>query len=105
MWGRPFRSAEEIGLTTPDDNHFSCAREPHGAAPTASAPPVGGSTRAVTWWRSRSSLFDPEAAFLDPWALVVNDVGPAGSRALGMRLAMLAVGPACEWKKGALDGP
>jgi len=48
-------------------------------------------------------LFDLEVAFLVPWAVVVNDIGSLGFWAMMMFLALLTIGLAYEWKKGALD--
>ena len=48
-------------------------------------------------------LFDLEIAFLFPWAVVLKDVGPAGFWGAVIFLAILVVGFAYEWKKGALD--
>jgi NADH-quinone oxidoreductase subunit A len=48
-------------------------------------------------------LFDLEIAFLFPWAIALQDVGLAGFIAVVIFLAILVVGFAYEWKKGALD--
>lgn len=48
-------------------------------------------------------LFDLEIAFLFPWAVALKDVGPIGFWAVVVFLAILVVGFAYEWKKGALD--
>lgn len=48
-------------------------------------------------------LFDLEIAFLFPWAIALQDVGLAGFVAVVIFLAILVVGFAYEWKKGALD--
>ncbi|WP_280189815.1 NADH-quinone oxidoreductase subunit A [Delftia sp. PS-11] len=48
-------------------------------------------------------LFDLEIAFLLPWAVALRDVGVAGFTAVLIFLAVLVVGFAYEWKKGALD--
>ena len=48
-------------------------------------------------------LFDLEIAFLLPWAVALKDVGGAGFVAVLIFLAILVVGFAYEWKKGALD--
>ena len=48
-------------------------------------------------------LFDLELAFLLPWAVAFGDVGLAGFVAVLIFLAVLVVGFAYEWKKGALD--
>ena len=48
-------------------------------------------------------LFDLEIAFLVPWAVAFHDVGLVGFLAVVLFLAILVVGFAYEWKKGALD--
>ena len=48
-------------------------------------------------------LFDLELAFLLPWAVALGDVGLAGFVAVLIFLAVLVVGFAYVWKKGALD--
>lgn len=48
-------------------------------------------------------LFDIEVAFLVPWALALRDIGTLGYVAAMIFLAILALGLAFEWKKGALD--
>lgn len=48
-------------------------------------------------------LFDLEIAFLFPWAVSLHEVGLAGFIAVSIFLAVLVVGFAYEWKKGALD--
>lgn len=48
-------------------------------------------------------LFDLEIAFLLPWAVSLQEVGLAGFVAVVIFLAILVVGFAYEWKKGALD--
>ena len=48
-------------------------------------------------------LFDLEIAFLFPWAVALHDVGLTGFIAVVIFLAILVVGFAYEWKKGALD--
>ncbi len=48
-------------------------------------------------------LFDLEIAFLLPWAVALEDVGIAGFVAVLIFLAVLVVGFAYEWKRGALD--
>ena len=47
-------------------------------------------------------LFDLEIAFLFPWAVTLHEVGVAGFVAVVIFLAILVVGFAYEWKKGAL---
>jgi NADH-quinone oxidoreductase subunit A len=48
-------------------------------------------------------LFDLEIAFLFPWAVAINEIGPTGFWAMMVFLSILVVGFAYEWKKGALD--
>ena len=48
-------------------------------------------------------LFDLEIAFLFPWAVAFHDVGLVGFLTVVLFLAILVVGFAYEWKKGALD--
>ncbi len=48
-------------------------------------------------------LFDLEIAFLFPWAVALKDVGITGFVAVVVFLAILVIGFAYEWKKGALD--
>jgi NADH-quinone oxidoreductase subunit A len=48
-------------------------------------------------------LFDLEIAFLFPWAVALNEIGPVGFWAMMVFLAILVVGFVYEWKKGALD--
>ena len=48
-------------------------------------------------------LFDLEIAFLFPWAVSLNEIGASGFWAMMVFLAILVVGFAYEWKKGALD--
>ena len=48
-------------------------------------------------------LFDLEIAFLFPWAVSLQEVGVTGFVAVVIFLAILVVGFAYEWKKGALN--
>ena len=48
-------------------------------------------------------LFDLEIAYLFPWAVALKEVGATGFWAVVIFLAILVVGFAYEWKKGALD--
>ncbi len=48
-------------------------------------------------------LFDLEIAFLFPWAVALNEIGPSGFWAMMVFLAILVVGFAYEWSKGAID--
>lgn len=48
-------------------------------------------------------VFDIEIAFLFPWATVARDLGVTGFTSIMTFLAILTIGFAYEWKKGALD--
>ena len=48
-------------------------------------------------------LFDLEIAFLFPWAVSLDAIGLLGFFAMMVFLAILVVGFAFEWMKGALD--
>lgn len=48
-------------------------------------------------------IFDLEAAFLFPWAVVVHDLGWEAWGAMMVFLGILTIGFIYEWKKGALD--
>lgn len=48
-------------------------------------------------------LFDLEIAFLFPWAVALDAIGPAGFWAMMIFLAVLVVGFIYEWRKGALE--
>ena len=48
-------------------------------------------------------LFDPEIAFLFPWAVALKDVCLVGFWSVMVFLGILVVGFVYEWKKGALD--
>ena len=48
-------------------------------------------------------VFDLEIAFLFPWAVVLQEIGFFGFMAMMVFLAILVVGFAYEWKKGALE--
>ena len=48
-------------------------------------------------------IFDLEIAFLFPWAVSLDTIGGFGLIAMGIFLAILVVGFAYEWKKGALE--
>jgi NADH-quinone oxidoreductase subunit A len=48
-------------------------------------------------------IFDLEVAFLFPWAVSLGESGWAGWIGMMIFLAILTVGFAYEWKKGALD--
>jgi NADH-quinone oxidoreductase subunit A len=48
-------------------------------------------------------VFDVEAAFLYPWAVVLKIVGVAGLVEIGIFLLVLILGLAYAWRKGALE--
>ena len=48
-------------------------------------------------------LFDVDAAFFYPWALVFRELGWGGFMAMGVFVTVLAVGDLYAWKIGALD--
>ena len=48
-------------------------------------------------------IFDLEVAFLFPWAVAFKDVGIVGFWSMMVFLAILTIGFAYEWKKGALE--
>jgi len=48
-------------------------------------------------------IFDLEIAFLFPWAAAFKDVGLFGFWSMIVFLAVLTIGFAYEWKKGALE--
>jgi NADH-quinone oxidoreductase subunit A len=48
-------------------------------------------------------LFDLEIAFLFPWAVVLEELGPFGFWSMVMFLGILVVGFVYEWMKGALE--
>ena len=48
-------------------------------------------------------LFDVEAAFLYPWALIFRELGVFGLVEMGVFIALLAAGFVYEWKIGAMD--
>jgi NADH-quinone oxidoreductase subunit A len=47
-------------------------------------------------------VFDVEVVFLYPWAIVFRDLGVSGLVAMGIFIAILAIGLAYEWKRGTL---
>jgi NADH-quinone oxidoreductase subunit A len=47
-------------------------------------------------------VFDLEIAFVFPWAVVFRELGPFGLVEMGVFLALLVLGFAYAWKKGAL---
>ena len=48
-------------------------------------------------------IFDLEVAFLFPWAVAFKEVGAFGFWAMMAFLAVLTIGFAYEWRKGALE--
>jgi NADH-quinone oxidoreductase subunit A len=48
-------------------------------------------------------IFDLEVAFLFPWAVSLGDIGVFGFWSMVVFLAILTVGFAYEWRKGALE--
>ena len=48
-------------------------------------------------------IFDLEVAFLFPWAVAFKDISMLGFWSMMVFLAVLTVGFAYEWKKGALE--
>ena len=48
-------------------------------------------------------IFDVETVFLFPWASVVQELGVSGLLSVLFFLAVLALGLAYPWKKGALE--
>ena len=48
-------------------------------------------------------IFDLEVTFLFPWAVVYGDLGAFGFWSMMVFLAVLTIGFAYEWKKGALE--
>jgi NADH-quinone oxidoreductase subunit A len=47
-------------------------------------------------------IFDVEAAFLYPWAVIYRDLGVYGFVEMVIFVSILAVGLIYAWKKGAL---
>ncbi len=48
-------------------------------------------------------IFDLEVAFLFPWAITLKDIGVFGFWSMMVFLAILTIGFAYEWRKGALE--
>ena len=48
-------------------------------------------------------VFDVEALFLFPWAVVFRDAGLAGLAAMGLFLGILAMGLVYAWQEGVLE--
>jgi NADH-quinone oxidoreductase subunit A len=47
-------------------------------------------------------IFDVEALFVLPWAVTAREIGPLALAEMGVFLAILFLGLAYAWKKGAL---
>ncbi len=69
-------------------------------------------TRGDTWMQFRVGyylfailylIFDVEAMFLFPWAVIVGEVGPAALTGVLFFLGVLILGLAYAWRKGALE--
>ena len=48
-------------------------------------------------------IFDLEVAFLFPWAVVFDKIGPVALIEMALFLVLLVIGFAYVWKKGALE--
>jgi len=48
-------------------------------------------------------LFDIEIVFLFPWAVVFRDLGVTGLVSMALFIAVLVLGLAYAWKRGALE--
>ena len=48
-------------------------------------------------------IFDLEVAFLFPWAVAFKDISTVGFWSMMVFLAVLTIGFAYEWKKGAME--
>ena len=48
-------------------------------------------------------MFDVETVFLIPWAVICKTLGTAGLISVGIFLAVLILGLAYAWRKGALE--
>jgi NADH-quinone oxidoreductase subunit A len=48
-------------------------------------------------------IFDLEVAFLFPWSISLNELGPTGFWSMMVFLGILTIGFIYEWKKGALE--
>jgi len=87
--GRPRRSAEKLST-------YECGVPPVGTARERF--PIKFYFVCMLF-----ILFDVEAAFLYPWALVYRELGLFGFVEMGVFLAILAGGFVYEWKIGAMD--
>jgi NADH-quinone oxidoreductase subunit A len=80
---------------TEKDEPFACGNPPRGSA---------RGRFAVRFYLVAMLfiVFDVEIVFLYPWAIVFRELGVPGLVAMGIFLALLAVGLAYEWRRGAL---
>lgn len=69
-------------------------------------------TRGKSWMQFRVGyylfailflMFDVETVFLFPWAVIARDLGEAGLISIAFFLAVLVLGLAYAWRKGALE--
>jgi NADH-quinone oxidoreductase subunit A len=69
-------------------------------------------TRGKSWMQFRVGyylfailflMFDVETAFLFPWAVVMQDLGPQGLVSILFFFIILVLGLAYAWRKGALE--
>lgn len=69
-------------------------------------------TRGKSWMQFRVGyylfailflMFDVETVFLFPWAVVVRDLGASGLVSIAFFFAVLVLGLAYAWRKGALE--
>ncbi len=72
----------------------------------------GVPTRGRSWMQFRAGyylfallflMFDVEAVFLFPWAVIANEMGMAALYTVLFFLVVLTLGLAYAWKKGALE--
>jgi len=90
--------------------YFLRPKRPHPAKETTYE--CGLDTRGPTWVQFRVQyylyalvfvVFDVETAFLYPWAVAYNKLGWFAVIEMFIFLAILVVGLAYAWKKGALE--
>ena len=85
-----FKSGDKIQATP-----YECGMEPIG---TAYVPfHIGFYVFALLF-----VVFDLEALFMIPWAVVFRDFGLSGAYAMGAFMMVLVLGLAYVWKRGAL---
>ena len=69
-------------------------------------------TRGRSWMQFKAGyylfailflMFDVETAFLFPWAVVMQDLGPQGLVSILFFFIILVLGLAYAWRKGALE--